>query len=53
MKSAIFGGNKARPYGFSPWQAAQLDGDAISRYKGVCESEGAGRTILACGYAKR
>jgi hypothetical protein len=40
-------------YGFSPGQAAQLDGDAISRYKVVYESEGAGRTNLAYGYAKR
>ena len=45
-------GNNARLYGFSPgWR--QLDGDAISRYKVVYESEGAGRTNLAYGYAKR
>ncbi len=53
VKNAIFGGNNARLYGFSPRQAAQLDGDAISQYKVVYEREGAGRTNLAYGYAKR
>ena len=53
VKSAIFGGNNARLYDYGPKQMAQLDGDAISRYKVVYEREGAGRTNLAYGYAKR
>jgi len=53
VKSAIFGGNNARLYGYGPEQVAQLDGDGISRYKVVYEREGAGRTNLAYGYAKR
>jgi len=53
VKSAIFGGNNARLYDYGPKQVAQLDGDGISRYKVVYEREGAGRTNLAYGYAKR
>jgi predicted TIM-barrel fold metal-dependent hydrolase len=53
VKSAIFGGNNARLYGYGPEQVAQLDGDGISRYKVVYEREGAGRTNLAYGYARR
>ena len=53
LKNAIFGGNNARLYGYNPKQVAELDGDPISRYKVVYEREGAGRTNLAYGYAKR
>jgi len=53
VKSAIFGGNNARLYDYGPKQIAELDGDGISRYKVVYEREGAGRTNLAYGYAKR
>jgi predicted TIM-barrel fold metal-dependent hydrolase len=53
VKSAIFGGNNARLYNYGPKQMAELDGDGISRYKVVYEREGAGRTNLAYGYAKR
>jgi len=53
VKSAIFGGNNARLYDYGPKQMAELDGDGISRYKVVYEREGAGRTNLAYGYAKR
>ena len=53
VKSAIFGGNNSRLYQYGPRQMAELDGDAISRYKVVYERDGAGRTNLAYGYAKR
>jgi hypothetical protein len=53
VKSAIFGGNNARLYDFRPEQRAAIAGDRIAEYKAVYEREGAGRTNLAYGYARR
>jgi hypothetical protein len=53
VKSAVFGGNNARLYNYGPRQMAELEGDTLARYKVAYEREGAGRTNLAYGYARR
>ena len=51
VKTAIFGGNNARLYGYKPGERAALAGDKIAQYKEIYASHGAGRTNLAYGYA--
>jgi predicted TIM-barrel fold metal-dependent hydrolase len=53
VKNAVFGLNNARLYKYNPQQVAELDNDNLARYKVVYGREGAGRTNLAYGYAKR
>jgi predicted TIM-barrel fold metal-dependent hydrolase len=53
VKTAIFGGNNARLYNFTPEQQAGLANDRIATYKDLYEKDGAGRTNLAYGYALR
>jgi predicted TIM-barrel fold metal-dependent hydrolase len=53
VKNAIFGGNNARLYNYSPKQMAELETDTLASYKVAYEREGAGRTNLAYGYARK
>jgi predicted TIM-barrel fold metal-dependent hydrolase len=51
IKTAIFGGNSARLYNYTPQQHAALAGDGLARYRALYDKHGAGRTNLAYGYA--
>jgi hypothetical protein len=53
VKTAIFGGNNARLYGYKPQHHAELEHDQLGRYKALYAEAGAGRTNLAYGYALR
>jgi uncharacterized protein len=53
VKNAVFGGNNARLYNYRSAQVAELESDTIAQYKVAYEREGAGRTNLAYGYARR
>jgi len=54
VKSAIFGTNNARLYGYSPAQKSALAHDRFADVKALYEREGARRSNLAYGYvAKR
>jgi predicted TIM-barrel fold metal-dependent hydrolase len=50
VKTAIFGGNNARLYDYTPAQRAQVEGDQLAYYRTLYEKHGAGRTNLAYGY---
>lgn len=50
VKSAIFGGNSARLYGFKPEQRAALAHDAVALAKTEYDQHGEGRTNLRYGY---
>ncbi len=51
IKNAIFGGNSARLYNFTPQQRAEIADDKIASYKDLYNKRGAGRTNLAYGYS--
>ena len=51
IKTAIFSGNNARLYNYTPPQRAALAGDGLARYRVLYDRHGAGRTNLAYGYA--
>jgi hypothetical protein len=54
VKNAIFGGNNARIYKFSPKQQADVIVDRVAQIKETYEKYGPGRSNLAYGYiAKR
>ena len=53
LKNAVFGANNARLYGYTAEQRAALENDSIASYKVAYEREGAGRTNLAYGYARK
>lgn len=50
VKNAIFGGNNARLYNFTPAQRAGLVDDKLAKSKAAYEREGAARTNLAYGF---
>jgi predicted TIM-barrel fold metal-dependent hydrolase len=50
VKTAIFGGNNARLYKFTPKQQAEVVTDRVAQIKETYEKHGPGRTNLAYGY---
>jgi hypothetical protein len=50
VKSAIFGGNSARLYRFTPEQRRALATDRVAEAKTQYDRHGAGRTNLRYGY---
>jgi len=50
VKTAIFGGNNARLYKFTPKQQAEVLTDRVAQIKETYEKHGPGRTNLAYGY---
>jgi hypothetical protein len=50
VKNAIFGGNNARLYNFTPKQRLALESDQLSTWKVAYDRHGEGRTNLAYGY---
>jgi predicted TIM-barrel fold metal-dependent hydrolase len=53
VKNAIFGGNSARLYAFTPQQRAALDGDPVALARAEYDLHGEGRTNLRYGYMQR
>ena len=53
VKNAIFGGNSARLYAFTPQQRAALDGDPVALARAEYDWHGEGRTNLRYGYMQR
>ena len=53
VKSAIFGGNNARLYNYSPKQQAAVLTDKLARCKDIYDREGGDRINLAHGYINR
>ena len=57
IKNAIFGGNSARLYHFTPQQRAALEGDKVAvakaEYDQHAHLDGRGRTNLRYGYMQR
>ena len=53
VKNAIFGGNSARLYGYTPQQRAALDGDPVALARAEYDRHGEGRTNLRYGYMQR
>ena len=53
VKNAIFGGNNARLYNYSPAHQAALSGDRIALNKAIYDKEGSDRTNLSYGYVRR
>jgi predicted TIM-barrel fold metal-dependent hydrolase len=53
VKNAIFGGNNARLYDVKPQQRSAIATDKLAQYKEIYAREGAGRTNLAYGYARK
>ena len=53
VKNAIFGGNSARLYGYTPQQRAALDGDPVALARAEYHGHGEGRTNLRYGYMQR
>ncbi len=54
MKNAIFGGNNARLYKFTPKQQAEVVTDRVAQIKETYEQHGESRSNSAYGYvAKR
>ena len=53
VKNAIFGGNSARLYGYTPQQRAALDGDPVALARAEYDWHGEGRTNLRYGYMQR
>ena len=52
VKTAIFGENNARLYGFPMAQRAALAGDRMARAKAAYEAAGTCRSNLAYGYVR-
>ena len=53
VKSAIFGGNNARLYGYSPKMQSALQTDKVAHYKNLYEKHGGDRSNLAYGYINK
>lgn len=53
VKNAIFGGNNARLYNYSPAQRSALSGDSVALAKRAYEAEGTSRSNLAYGYVRK
>ena len=53
VKNAIFGENNARLYGVKPQLRSAIETDKLAQYKEIYAKEGAGRTNLAYGYARK
>jgi len=53
VKNAIFGGNSARLYGYTPQQRAALEGDPVALARAEYDWHGEGRTNLRYGYMQR
>jgi hypothetical protein len=53
VKSAIFGGNNARLYGYSPKMQSALQTDKVAYYKNLYEKHGGDRSNLAYGYINK
>ena len=53
VKNAIFGGNNARIYKFSPKQQVEVVTDRVAEIKDTYEKHGVGRSNLAYGYVAR
>ncbi len=53
VKNAIFGENNARLYGVKPQLRSAIESDKLAQYKEIYAREGAGRTNLAYGYARK
>jgi len=53
VKNAIFGGNSARLYGYTPQQRAALETDPVALARADYDSHGEGRTNLRYGYMQR
>jgi predicted TIM-barrel fold metal-dependent hydrolase len=50
VKNAIFGGNNARLYNYTPKQVAEIENDQLATWKLAYDKHGEGRTNLAYGY---
>jgi uncharacterized protein len=50
VKNAIFGGNNARLYNYTPKQVAAIEHDSLATWKLAYDKHGEGRTNLAYGY---
>jgi predicted TIM-barrel fold metal-dependent hydrolase len=53
VKTAIFGGNNARLYGFTPKQMSEVQTDKVAYYKSLYEKHGGDRTNLVYGYINK
>ena len=53
VKNAIFGGNSARLYGYTPQQRAALNNDPVALACAEYDKHGEGRTNLRYGYMQR
>ena len=53
VKTAIFGGNSARLYGYTPQQRAALDSDPVALARAEYDWHGEGRTNLRYGFMQR
>jgi predicted TIM-barrel fold metal-dependent hydrolase len=53
VKTAIFGQNNARLYGYSPKMQSSLENDQVAYCKSLYEKHGSERTNLAYGYINR
>ena len=52
IKSAIFGGNNARLYNYTPTQRSALESDALAAARSAYEKQGTSRSNLAYGYVR-
>jgi predicted TIM-barrel fold metal-dependent hydrolase len=50
VKNAVFGGNNARLYNYTPKQVAAIEHDSLATWKLAYDKHGEGRTNLAYGY---
>ena len=53
VKTAIFGGNNARIYGFSPKQQASVLADRFAYCKEIYDKQGSERTNMVYGYINK
>jgi uncharacterized protein len=53
VKTAIFGGNNAKLYGYTPKQIGALQYDKVAYCKEIYEKHGGDRTNLAYGYVNK
>ena len=53
VKSAIFGGNNARLYDYTPAQRSALSTDRLAQSRTAYEAAGPGRSNLVYGYVRR
>ena len=53
VKTAIFGGNNARLYSYTPKQQSEVIRDRVSHLKEIYEKHGGDRTNLAYGYVRK